>query len=353
VLFNDSGAANTSANLAWSSANVTLNIGGGTRATLPTLNVNGSASRPTFALTGAGTYAGTDTATGIGFILGVNNSGNRQLWIGDLDNFNSATATMFRYLTGSTTIASIDAITGDGNTRGNLMLGTDTTTVCVGDPGCPSTGSAYGAVFHVRQQANRIGLMVYAASTGTGNLQTWQNSSLGNLSVVTYGGNFGVRQTTVSAYLHIGAGTATIGTAPLKFSSGTLLTVPESGAMEYDGTVLYFSPSGTTRGSINIQGQTDVTIAANTNNQACAVNISLLRVNCTSPANLTGMTNGRSGRMVAIHNAGSSTLTLTHNDANSTAANRFGLPGGTSLTITAGQTRLCIYDSTSSLWRVT
>lgn len=37
------------------------------------------------------------------------------------------------------------------------------------------------------------------------------------------------------------AGTATAGTAPIKLTAGTLLTVPESGAIEYDGTGTYIT----------------------------------------------------------------------------------------------------------------
>lgn len=43
------------------------------------------------------------------------------------------------------------------------------------------------------------------------------------------------------------AGTATAGTAPLYFTSGTNLTTAAAGAMEFDGTNLYFSPSTTRR----------------------------------------------------------------------------------------------------------
>lgn len=54
---------------------------------------------------------------------------------------------------------------------------------------------------------------------------------------------------TPTAYFHIGAGTATANTAPLKFTSGTNLTTAEAGAFEYNGTNLFFSPS-TTRMSV-------------------------------------------------------------------------------------------------------
>jgi hypothetical protein len=63
-------------------------------------------------------------------------------------------------------------------------------------------------------------------------------------------GNVGIGQTTPTAVLHLKAGTATASTAPLKFTSGTNLTTAESGAMEFNGTNLFFSPS-TTRHTVN------------------------------------------------------------------------------------------------------
>lgn len=44
------------------------------------------------------------------------------------------------------------------------------------------------------------------------------------------------------------AGTTTL--APLDFTSGTNLTTPFAGAMEYDGKVPYFTPQGTQRGVV-------------------------------------------------------------------------------------------------------
>jgi len=46
-----------------------------------------------------------------------------------------------------------------------------------------------------------------------------------------------------TALLHIKAGTATAGTAPLKLTSGTLLTAAEAGAVEFDGTSFFGSTS--------------------------------------------------------------------------------------------------------------
>lgn len=49
----------------------------------------------------------------------------------------------------------------------------------------------------------------------------------------------------------IRAGTATAGTAPLKFTSGTVLTAPEAGAMEFNSDSLYFTTTtGPTRKTV-------------------------------------------------------------------------------------------------------
>jgi hypothetical protein len=49
----------------------------------------------------------------------------------------------------------------------------------------------------------------------------------------------------------IRAGTATAGTAPLKFTSGTVLSSPEAGAVEFNSDTLYFTiTTGTTRKKI-------------------------------------------------------------------------------------------------------
>jgi hypothetical protein len=58
-------------------------------------------------------------------------------------------------------------------------------------------------------------------------------------------GKVGIGTTSPTAVLHLKAGTASPNTAPLKFTAGTNLTTPEAGAMEFDGTNLYFTPSAT------------------------------------------------------------------------------------------------------------
>ena len=93
-------------------------------------------------------------------------------------------------------------------------------------------------------------LVIYTPSKSTHIAST---SSYPNLSVTPNGvGVFGV--TSPTARLHIAAGTATANTAPLKLTTGTNLSTTEAGAIEYDGTHLYFTATnGGTRYQLDQQ----------------------------------------------------------------------------------------------------
>jgi hypothetical protein len=89
--------------------------------------------------------------------------------------------------------------------------------------------------------------LTYKSTTGvgttTGIAHQWLGGTDGATVIATMlnNGNVGIGTTSPTAYLHIKAGTATAGTAPLKFTSGTLNTTEESGTIEYDGTDFYIS----------------------------------------------------------------------------------------------------------------
>ncbi|MEX2437528.1 MAG: hypothetical protein WD509_03050 [Candidatus Paceibacterota bacterium] len=68
-----------------------------------------------------------------------------------------------------------------------------------------------------------------------------------DLFVDTSTGRVGIGEITPTAVLHLKAGTATAAAAPLKFTPGTINTTPESGAMEYDGSSLYFTQAAVRR----------------------------------------------------------------------------------------------------------
>jgi hypothetical protein len=121
----------------------------------------------------------------------------------------------------------------------------------------------------------------FTAGTTTGIYSPGTN----DLSIATNGnarinidstGDTGFGVATPTAVIHIKAGTATAGTAPLKLTTGTLLTTAEQGTIEYLDPKLYFT---------NSDGRLDVQlglIARSTGNTTFTSN--------TTYANLTGLT---------------------------------------------------------------
>lgn len=122
---------------------------------------------------------------------------------------------------------------------------------------------------------NVYGLRIHAPSAGTITnayairLENVIQGSTLNYSIYSNGGqsyhagNFGIGQTTPAAKLHIAAGSTSASTAPIKLTSGSLMTTAEVGAIEfltdkYYGTIT----TGAARKEF-IQGDNAVTEAVN------------------------------------------------------------------------------------------
>ncbi|MEI6730598.1 MAG: hypothetical protein WCL30_05000, partial [Pseudomonadota bacterium] len=73
---------------------------------------------------------------------------------------------------------------------------------------------------------------VGASSPGTGAFTTLTSSGTSNLASAA-GSRVGIGQASPTANLHIRAGSAAANNAPMKFTSGALLTTPEAGAKEF------------------------------------------------------------------------------------------------------------------------
>lgn len=113
-----------------------------------------------------------------------------------------------------------------------------------------STNTA-GLKFYKTAGASETAILSYNFSTNafnwTSNL-TSTTFAIGNgngtLWNIATGGNLSNTGSTGTAYLHLKAGTATASTAPIKLTSGTVNTTPETGAIEYTDPVPYFTNSG-------------------------------------------------------------------------------------------------------------
>jgi hypothetical protein len=74
--------------------------------------------------------------------------------------------------------------------------------------------------------------------------------------------NVGIGAIVATARLHIRAGSATASTAPLKFTTGTILTTAEAGAMEYNNTFHLTNSDATRRHIVTAPNTTKVTAGA-------------------------------------------------------------------------------------------
>lgn len=141
----------------------------------------------------------------------------------------------------------------------------------------PSTGSIYigynagtGATSDHKSTTDTYAVLIGAdttrdpsVSTGTtltnygalGHGATVAASDSFCLGSATYPYKVGINLSTPTAKLHLPAGAAAASSAPLKFTSGTKLTTAEAGAVEYDGTKFYATPSDATRRRLNISNE--------------------------------------------------------------------------------------------------
>lgn len=122
--------------------------------------------------------------------------------------------------------------------------------------GSTVTANAFG--YTSGSQSVFIGDDVYAPSATASGQLVIQNALFGTgltgTGATISTGNLGAFVSAPTARLHLPAGTATAGTAPLKINSGTLLGTTEAGAIENDGTHLYFTASnGGTRYQLDQQ----------------------------------------------------------------------------------------------------
>lgn len=89
-------------------------------------------------------------------------------------------------------------------------------------------------------------IRIGSGGAGTGSTNYFPTIYSGGVEVARFStqGRFGIGVTSITGLIHLKAGTATAGTAPIKLTAGVNLTTPENGTLEFDGTNLYFTVGG-------------------------------------------------------------------------------------------------------------
>lgn len=113
-------------------------------------------------------------------------------------------------------------------------------------------GSTGTAVARVGMFSATSGSMIIESTTASSAVVVWLNrtpSGQGEVARFSHlnDGCLSVGTAVPSARFHLPAGSATAGRAPFKMTAGTNLTTVENGAMEFDGTNLFFTAAGVRR----------------------------------------------------------------------------------------------------------
>lgn len=96
---------------------------------------------------------------------------------------------------------------------------------------------------------------------------------------------------------------------------------------------------------------TPAQITGNVNNYAIG-SFSFVRLSTDGVYNITGIVAGYAGHTLTLVNISSDALTLTDQDANSDAANRFQSANGGNIELAQDEMAWCIYDATTARWRI-
>lgn len=146
---------------------------------------------------------------------------------------------------------------GSDMNQGNLT--TASRSVAIGSVNLQNMVSLTNSIimgYNINADVNHTTLQnVIAINTGRRALSITRDNYI-NIANTIYADTFTVGKEKVGigvaspyAYLHLPASSSDGGTAPLKFTVGTLMNSPENGAFEFDGTHLYFT-IGNTRNTI-------------------------------------------------------------------------------------------------------
>ncbi len=136
---------------------------------------------------------------------------------------------------------------------------------------------------------------LYLGTKGSGVFQLISSDTvrvnIANTGNIGVGANF-----TPTARLHLVSGTAAANSAPLKFTSGTLMTAAQAGAMEYDGSGFYLTDGAGTRRVIataTMPGSLDNASIINSTG-----NMNLVPVGSVIVSATTQSTNSQTGALV-------------------------------------------------------
>lgn len=217
-----------------------------------------------------------------------------------------------------------------------------------------SSGAEY---IHFGPDASPLANVVLQTTLSSAAVMSWNlangnveiplaSSSINSLHIGSSSGGFGFR-----SYAIKGGSTAEFNVDGVAFQTSTADTTSFLISVYLGSTD---STPVTIRGPLVVTGSVSPSsLSATTNNWTPATPLpNVIRVTSSTAVSITGLTAPTTERRITLCNIGANNITLAHDSASSTAANRFYCPGSTTATLTANSSVDLWYDVTSSRWRV-
>ena len=217
------------------------------------------------------------------------------------------------------------SVKGSGNTSGsnavNIFNSDGNSILTVRNDGFIAYGDVSGSIGGSYIMYGKSGTSYsYIFSTLSGDyLSILSNRSGATGLYLSSIGNLGLGVTVPTAKLHLIGGTATAGTAPLKFTAGTFTTTPEAGAVEFDGPSLTYVNNNAVRRKIVATDTSTLGVATLVDG---TVTVSTAKVTTNSRIFLTVQSLGTVTAPVAIAvtaRTASTSFTITSADATDTS----------------------------------
>lgn len=126
-------------------------------------------------------------------------------------------------------------------------------------------------------------------------------------------------------------------------------TIANFGGAEYTNLSFFSKPIELLR-SLRLLDVTPTQITSNQNDYSIG-DSPAIRLSSDASRNITGIQNGKAGRLLLIINIGSQNIVLKDEDTGSVAANRIACAGSVDLTLNGDDAVFLWYDVTSLRWR--
>ncbi|MFN0049206.1 MAG: beta strand repeat-containing protein, partial [Cytophagales bacterium] len=306
----------------------------------------GNAMTTGFDNTFIGRQAGRTNTTGrsnffVGTLSGFTNlSGNRNIFIGEGTGFTNSTGTQNIYMGWQTGFFNLGS--------SNIYMGSQAGYGAVGSNNTNNIGFGPAALYSITSGAANIVLGYQAAfslTTGIANIAIGSNS----------GSNFGTSNNNIA----IGTNADVISPASNGIAIGTGASVTTSNTMVIAPSITAVGiGTATPKTKLDVDGDVAFRLKTYTATNGANNNIVLpagaTYVKIIGPAavfNISGIAGGQDGKLVILHNATTSNMTINH-QITSTAANRIITNTGADLVTTGEGMAILIYDNLSFRWIV-